>query len=404
MLRKLLAVAAGATGCAAAGLLDKPLIGDAIQYLDGDAWSVGNGTVTVGAIVPGDIITDFQRAGLYGDPLLERNFKNAIYDSSLWTYSRTFDVDASVSASGGAVYLVFDGIKMASSIELNGVALGDTADQFLRYRYDVTSSLKPTGNVLTVTFYPTHDDRNVEGRYMACSGKWDWAFYSSTTNPSGSATFSKGIWKSVYLVPVSTTAIQHVVPLVYYTGGYPTAPLTDATAGPWTVVVTTYFVSSGAVSGTLTVNSEFGGAGQSISLPAGNSSFSMNITVSAGAVKLWWPNSMGAQQLYNVSSTFKPSSPSSPVISSSRWIGFRVLRLVTDDDSNPAALSGVDGSGNLTMRFKVNGADAWMRGGDGCGSSSTNLSTYLVFPVLILLASFHTNGAFPTPLLTLFLL
>jgi hypothetical protein len=44
----------------------------------------------------------------------------------------------------------------------------------LRYRYDVTSFLLPTGNTLTVAFPTSADSRNVEKRWMACSGGWDW--------------------------------------------------------------------------------------------------------------------------------------------------------------------------------------------------------------------------------------
>jgi hypothetical protein len=45
-------------------------------------------------------------------------------------------------------------------------------------------------------------------------------------------------------------------------------------------------------------------------------------------------------------------------------VGFRALYLVTGDDSVPANLSGVDGSGSVTMRLKINGADLYARGGN----------------------------------------
>ena len=38
---------------------------------------------------------------------------------------------------------------------------------------------------------------NAQGRYMACSGGWDWAMYSSSTTPLGLPTLSFGFWKSV---------------------------------------------------------------------------------------------------------------------------------------------------------------------------------------------------------------
>ena len=47
-----------------------------------------------------------------------------------------------------------------------------------------------------------------DGRFMACTGGWDWAPYSYTsTNSSGATTgpantLSKGIWKSVYTTDI----------------------------------------------------------------------------------------------------------------------------------------------------------------------------------------------------------
>jgi hypothetical protein len=63
---------------------------------------------------------------------------------------------------------------MVSEAYLNGVFLGFTADQFLRYSFDVSSALKATGNVLTVVFTQFNDPRNSEERWMSCSGGWDW--------------------------------------------------------------------------------------------------------------------------------------------------------------------------------------------------------------------------------------
>ena len=65
---------------------------------------------------------------------------------------------------------------------------------------------------------------------------------------------------------------------------------------------------------------------------------------------------LGAQSLYQVTVSFAAST-NVPAITATRTVGFRVFALVTVDDSNPAQYVNGDGSGNLTMRFKVNGAD-----------------------------------------------
>ena len=51
------------------------------------------------------------------------------------------------------------------------------------------------------------------------SGGSDWAPYSNTTEGNAS-TFSKGLWKSVYVIGVNagSAAITHMVPQIFYTG------------------------------------------------------------------------------------------------------------------------------------------------------------------------------------------
>ena len=90
------------TVCRGAGLVDNPIVGDVIQYIDSTAagakWVASAYTqgrfptshssptplqpppkaeFVVNARVPGDLITDLQNAKLVGDPLFETNFLNA---------------------------------------------------------------------------------------------------------------------------------------------------------------------------------------------------------------------------------------------------------------------------------------------------------------------------------------
>ena len=125
-----------------------------------------------------DLITDLQKAGVIGDPLFNTNWKGATppWDAGRnWTVSTRFDYP--VPPAGTAAHLVFDSIKMGADIYLNGAYLGTSTDQFLRLTYDVTARLNPSGagNVLNVTLRPTRDSSNSDGRFMGCSGGWDWA-------------------------------------------------------------------------------------------------------------------------------------------------------------------------------------------------------------------------------------
>lgn len=164
-------------------LADPPIAGTALQYLDsgpGIAWVASNGPIAVNATVPGDLLTDLQASNIIGDPLYELNWfpegtsAAPIWDASRWNYTVTFDAAPSILSSAKEAWLVFDGVKMAADIVLNGRSLGFTADQFLRYTFPVGSNgvLRAKGNVLIISFTTSVDVRNSEARWSACSGGW----------------------------------------------------------------------------------------------------------------------------------------------------------------------------------------------------------------------------------------
>ena len=196
----------------------------------------------------------------------------------------------------------------------------------------------------------------------------DWAPYSNETTgrtPKGIRTFSKGLVQSVYLSRVSSTSafITAVKPLVTPLFSYPTSPL--ASAGAWRVDVVVYLRSHVAVSGTLTASPAFGApVALPATLPGGDAEVAVNVSLSVapGAVELWWPNTVAVSRpLYAINVSFAPAGGGAPV-ATARRVGFRTIALATADDSDPAALAGVPGSGAVTMRLKINGADVFARG------------------------------------------
>lgn len=58
---------------------------------------------------------------------------------------------------------------------------------------------------------------------------------SQPSTPGSARTFSKGIWKSVYVVTVTSAAITALVPHTFYNGSFPTAPLQDGNHAPFIV-------------------------------------------------------------------------------------------------------------------------------------------------------------------------
>jgi beta-galactosidase/beta-glucuronidase len=132
-------------------------------------WTLSNGNLVASSCsVPGDLVTDLYRSGLIPEPHTDLNwlkFSSVVWSQN-WTYSTQFDAPF----SEGSTLLVLDGVKMGAHVRLNGVALSDVPNQFLRYSFDVSALLRSTGNLLTLTFPESVDNSTgikTEGRFMA---------------------------------------------------------------------------------------------------------------------------------------------------------------------------------------------------------------------------------------------
>ena len=125
--------------------------------------------------VPGDLISDLEAAGLVGDPYFEVNWLNSsLWANNVWTYSTTFETN-------GSTWLVFDGIKMGAMIYIDGVHVGNATDQFIRYTFPVAVAAQSASTAATHQLRVVFDPRiPVGGRFMGCSGGWDWAPYTNT--------------------------------------------------------------------------------------------------------------------------------------------------------------------------------------------------------------------------------
>ena len=191
---------------------------------------------------------------------------------------------------------------------------------------------------------------------MPCTGGWDWAPVTDTFRVSPSVgktkTFSLGIWRSVYLVPVAagSVAIESIVPVTKYLGSYPAHRLVEGNHGGFEVNVTAHvWAPKGGSQGDLVVSGSWesssnsrsrppaaaaaAAAGKVTFVPAGRSAVWATVNASAEQIQLWWPNGLGAQALYNITASFGATT-------ATRRIGFRVPALVTMNDSNPEYVAG----------------------------------------------------------------
>lgn len=339
------------------GLRDSPMGATSVAYLDG-AWSVSSSAGhELSGHVPGDLVSDLHAAGLIGNPLYEINWllNSSLWNENAWTYSTTFDLPDSARNT----VLVFDGVKMGATVSLNGEKLGQMTDQFLRYVFEMTGT-KPRGNKLEVTFPGA--SMTCEGRWSACSGGWDWAPYTDTTQ-EGSRTFTKGIWKSVYVAAVEQgeAFLEHAVTHTFFRGPHAVSPLEDGKHAGFDVQVRVHLRAPTAIDD-LDICAQ--GSWQEAEIcakakvPAGLSNFTLELDANAEDIKLWWPAGVGAHPLYNVSIRAGKSSLH-------RRVGFRSFTMLTSNDTDPAVVQRADheeGSDDHGVYFRVNGALIFSRG------------------------------------------
>ncbi len=337
------------------------------------------GMFTIPATVPGELLTDLQRAGKVLDPLSSNNHKAPDqvqwWNGDVYTYRKNFSVPVSMN-SAAEVLLVLDGVKMGSAVSLNGHLLGNTTNQHLRYTFEIGALLaKGTENSLEISF--VRDIPN-SGRFMACSGGWDWAPYSRMRDVEGNPMLTRGIWKSVYLAATSSNAaaIESLTPTILFKGEPPTSVLKDDGSHSFTVNVTAHLTAKQA-KGTLHVSGNWG-ASKSVPVTltaAEHGRKAVSVLLTASGVKLWWPRGLGPQSLYNVTAVFEPSGTSSAgvttvaagSVTARRRIGFRVAYLTTGNDTDASWVAAhKNGNGNAvpahTIMFRINGAAMSMRG------------------------------------------
>lgn len=375
-----------ASVCLGAGLTlrDAPIAtATPLLYLDGPSWTASEASLglSIAATVPGDVLTDLQRARVVGDPYYELTFvrNRTLWDvaSRSWVYSTSITLPPPGSPAGATLLLVLEGVKMAARVSLNGVPLGNVSNQFVRYTFPLPPAailLGAAANRLDVAFDSTIP---TFGRFQASAGAWDWAPLSrnniNETAFGVMTTFSSGVVKSLYLAAVAPggAAVSALVPLVRYLGAYPVGALVDGAHAGFSVNVTAHlWAPAGGARGSLTVAGGWAGAAATtapLALPAGASAVALTLAAPAAAVRLWWPNGLGGQPLYNVSATWTPAGGApGDAATAVRRIGFRVAALVTVNDTNATVVAqsaGADGSGTgFTMFFRVNGAPLYARG------------------------------------------
>ena len=268
-----------------------------IQFLTGD-WQFrrADSKEWLPAQIPGGVHTDLLAAGRIPDPFVADNEKRVQWIAeSDWEYRRTFAVDADLLAEE-RIFLVCDGLDTLAQVTLNGQLVGKTDNMFRQYRWDVKPLLRREGeDELVILFrspvqYITakQAERPMHGvtqaipggpylRKAGCQFGWDW----------GPQLPPIGVWKLIRLEGRSVARLDDVHLRQHHEEGQVTIEAT-LTVERWQDVPLAAIVQVTAPDGPVwEAHAQITDGPQTVQVPIVQP-------------RLWWPNGLGEQPLYEV--------------------------------------------------------------------------------------------------------
>ncbi|MBR4391968.1 MAG: glycoside hydrolase family 2 protein [Bacteroidales bacterium] len=305
--------------------------------LTGDTLDIRDMPVTMPSVV---------QQNLYEAGLVPHPYSDTVENSLLWvsdhpwTYTLTFNAERSILHSEVAE-LVFEGIDTYADVVLNGKELLSVDNMFRTWKAPVTGLLKPEGNVLEVRFprydslqtalYEQHRPRLPE-RY-AVSRKapyqhgWDWAPRYKNV----------GVWKPVKLIGWSDARIGNAYVVT-----------TEANESQAQLSLHLDVESCADVELVMQVSAQ-GVKKQEFVFRAepGLSHKVFNFEVEHP--RLWWPNGMGEQPLYDFQLTLKQNRT---VLDTRQLVtGIKKVKMIQEPDD-----------AGFCFYFKVNGVPFYAKG------------------------------------------
>ena len=306
-------------------------------------WTLTGDTLNINlpVNVPSVVQQNLYDAGLIPHPYLGTVEETLLWISDHpWTYATHFNVDQKMLEKD-VVELAFEGIDTYASVTLNGQKLFDADNQFRIWRTDVKPLLKDQDNLLVLDFprydslqlalYNDHQPRLPEKyavtRKAPYQHGWDWAPKYKNV----------GIWKPVRLVAWSNARLDNAY-IVTNEVEEEQAKLTlhldvESTApGDYTVEI----LSNHKVLQKFPLQADQGNQHKLFSFTIENP-------------RLWWPNEMGEQYLYD----FEIRLKSSDKILDSKQIktGVKTVQIVQEPDAK-----------GFSFYFKVNGVPMYAKG------------------------------------------
>ena len=279
--------------------------------MNGD-WTFQSGPYEFLTDVPASVYSVLTENGIIDDLYFGDNELRVIdFMKEPCVFRKTFSF-----AGGFKALLCFDGIDTVSRISLNGKCIGETCNMHRKYEFDITGLLEDE-NEIKVEFpaiYRIFEEKYREEaiytepsgplagakniRKSFCMSGWDWAPRLA----------DMGIWKDVYLLDLSTPAMDDVEIRQKHTDGK--------------VFLT--------VSASVKNGEEASFAIELLSPDGKTQILENNRETEIESPMLWWPNGYGEQYLYTVTVSLIDKGQVFDVVT--KRIGLRTMELVREPD------------------------------------------------------------------------
>lgn len=292
------------------------------------------------AEVPGCVHTDLLNNSLIEGPYFGDNEKKLQWiEKENWEYTTTFEIEKSL-LKNNKIDLVFEGLDTYAKVYLNDSLLLLANNMFREWTINCKPYLKAGKNKLLVRFispvvmdsinaaklsYQLPDNRAFSRKAPYQYG-WDW----------GPRFVTSGIWKQVYIRAWNKAKLSDIQVIqnkiqtdsAYLTANFEIECLIEQNCK-------------------LEIRNERNLLKEiKVSLNKGLNIIPVDFAIPNPL--LWWPNGLGAQNLYNLNFTLETGNVKDSI---NEQIGLRTIELVTENDSI-----------GESFYFKVNGQPAFMKG------------------------------------------
>ncbi|TBL79889.1 beta-mannosidase [Paenibacillus thalictri] len=280
---------------------------------EGGSAPAAEGLEWMDAAVPGAVHYELVKHGKLTNPFesTEAAFAAEWVAQSDWVYVKTFSFHAGDSADQYLYALKFDGIDTFSDIWLNGQRIGQTANAYRSYQFEVPSAmLKPEGNELLVHVKSHY--RMIEGKIpaaeqMARTGspsgllgkslirRYQRSFFTNSSLLNlGTGVLGIGVHKPVSLLRYPKTRIAESY--------FAAETMTEQEASAFVEIK---LVKEAGASQALKVEATLWEAEAGAGKPAASAvetvyGDSVTLPLRIGQPKLWWPRGYGRQNLYRL--------------------------------------------------------------------------------------------------------